>query len=56
MLALPEIKRYISSKIKYEDFVNYWKKIELKKKRRKEHLLQFQDCILVIIKVQQKVR
>ena len=26
MLALSEIKRYISSKTKNEDFENYWKK------------------------------
>ena len=26
MLALPEIKRYISSKIQNENFGNYWKK------------------------------
>ena len=38
MLALPEIKRYISSKIKYEDFVNYWKKIELKKNNKGKNI------------------
>ncbi len=26
MLAIPKLKRYISSKIKTEDFQNYWRK------------------------------
>ena len=30
MLALPEIKRHILSKIKTEDFIDYWKKAKEK--------------------------